>query len=179
DLTAPTLITRTPPPAAIVKQLTVVQVNFSESVTNVDAADLLINGVPTTTVISISPSVYNFEFAQPANGAVTIAFAANHGITDFAVPPNAFAGASWNITLDTNVILQPFLISEFLAANSGNKTNSIRDEDGDSSDWIEILNPGTAAASIGGWFLTDTATNLTKWRVPAGYSVPARGYIVV
>jgi hypothetical protein len=73
----------------------------------------------------------------------------------------------------------PFVISEFLAANSGNQTNSIRDDDGDSSDWIEIQNLSATTEDISGFFLTDSATHLTKWRVPDGVVVPARGYLIL
>jgi hypothetical protein len=42
-------------------------------------------------------------------------------------------------------------ISEFLASNS----NSIRDEDGEHEDWIEIFNSGPAAVNLLGCYLTD------------------------
>ena len=54
------------------------------------------------------------------------------------------------------------LISEFVAANS----NGLLDEDGDSSDWIEIFNAGDEAVDLQGWHLTDRADNLTKWTFP-------------
>ena len=65
-------------------------------------------------------------------------------------------------------------ITEFLASNS----SGLRDEDGDSSDWIEIFNSGTTATNIGGWFLTDSATDLTKWRFPATNMAP-NGFLIV
>ena len=55
-----------------------------------------------------------------------------------------------------------FLISEFLASND----TSIDDEDGDDSDWLEIVNAGDMAGSLNGWYLTDNASNLTKWQFP-------------
>jgi len=54
-------------------------------------------------------------------------------------------------------------INEFLASNHG----GIRDEDGATSDWIELYNAGTSAVDLGGWFLTDKAKNLIKWRSPS------------
>src|SRR5688572_20129098 len=55
------------------------------------------------------------------------------------------------------------IISEFLADNSGGLT----DEDGDTPDWIELYNSGTAAVNLAGWYLTDDAEDLTKWSFPA------------
>ena len=54
------------------------------------------------------------------------------------------------------------VISEFLASNSG----GLRDEEGDSPDWIEIHNPGATPVNLGGWFLTDATNQLNRWRFP-------------
>ena len=53
-------------------------------------------------------------------------------------------------------------ISEFLASNQ----SAGFDEDGDSSDWLEIYNGGADPVNLGGWYLTDRADNLTKWSFP-------------
>ena len=55
------------------------------------------------------------------------------------------------------------VISEFMASNDAGVT----DEDGSHADWIEIYNPGGTAVDLGGWFLSDKPTNLTKWRFPS------------
>ncbi|MFN0125948.1 MAG: FN3 associated domain-containing protein [Verrucomicrobiales bacterium] len=66
------------------------------------------------------------------------------------------------------------VISEFLASNR----TGVPDADGDHPDWIEIYNPGPAAADLGGFYLTDNAGRLTKWRLPA-VTLNAGGYLVV
>jgi hypothetical protein len=58
---------------------------------------------------------------------------------------------------------EPVFISEFLAANDG----GLLDEDGESSDWIEIYNSSGATMSLAGWYLTDDDSDLTKWQFPA------------
>lgn len=55
-------------------------------------------------------------------------------------------------------------ISEFMADNDG---AALEDADGDSSDWIELHNPGGSPANLGGYFLTDDPANLQKWTLPA------------
>jgi len=57
---------------------------------------------------------------------------------------------------------QALLISEFMASNE----NSLADEDGDGSDWIEIYNPNEVEVDLNDWYLTDDAQNLKKWRFP-------------
>jgi hypothetical protein len=45
--------------------------------------------------------------------------------------------------------------------------------------WVELYNPGEAAADLSTFFLTDAPGNLTKARLPAGTVVPARGWLVL
>jgi hypothetical protein len=65
-------------------------------------------------------------------------------------------------------------ITEFLASNAG----GLQDEDGDSSDWIELLNAGASAVNLFGWHLTDTTNELTQWTFPATSLAP-QGFLVV
>lgn len=55
------------------------------------------------------------------------------------------------------------VISEFMASND----SAWADNDGEYSDWIELRNTGNQPVSLGGWHLTDNASNLTKWEFPA------------
>jgi hypothetical protein len=77
--------------------------------------------------------------------------------------------------MEPRVVLaaDPF-ISELLALNN----NSLTDNDGDSSDWIEIANPSDEAIELGGWYLTDDADTLTKWRFP-GTRIGAGEHLIV
>lgn len=65
-------------------------------------------------------------------------------------------------------------LSEFLADNR----QGLLDEDGERSGWIELHNGGTTPVNLGGWFLTDSATNLAKWRIPGVVLLPDK-YLVV
>src|SRR5688572_32177076 len=65
-------------------------------------------------------------------------------------------------------------ISEFLAENDG----LVRDEEGETPDWIELHNDGGTMVNLEGWFLTDDAADLQKWRIPA-VTVQAGGSLVV
>ncbi len=53
-------------------------------------------------------------------------------------------------------------ISEILAVNE----RGLKDEHGRREPWIELHNGGSGTVSLAGWFLTDTPTNLTRWRLP-------------
>ena len=66
-------------------------------------------------------------------------------------------------------------ISEFLAEND----SGLRDEDGDQSDWLELFNSGDSPANVGGWWLSDDPALPMKWAIPAGTTIPARGFLVI
>ena len=66
------------------------------------------------------------------------------------------------------------VITELLAENRA----GILDEDGDSSDWIEIQNQGAFAVDLDGWYLSDDAANLRKWRFPPVEILPGEFLIV-
>ena len=175
DDVAPVITTLLPARGAAVLSLFQLEVLFSEAVSGVDASDLLVNGVPATNLTFGVPNQFIFRFQQPPTGAVVFAFAPSHGIVDQAVVPNAFAGDTWTNTLDPNLAAFDVRINEFMADNA----NGIRDEDASREDWIELYNAGAAAVSLAGWFLTDDAANLTKWRIPPGVQVGANGYVFI
>ena len=66
-------------------------------------------------------------------------------------------------------------INEFMAINA----SGITDEDGATSDWIELHNPDANAADLSGWSLTDDPAAPAKWTFPTGVSIPADGYLLV
>jgi len=66
-------------------------------------------------------------------------------------------------------------INEIMAAND----LAVKDPQGDYDDWIELFNLGGAPVSLAGFYLTDDLDDPTKWQVPAGTVLPAKGYLVI
>ncbi|HUF60985.1 MAG TPA: lamin tail domain-containing protein [Verrucomicrobiales bacterium] len=66
------------------------------------------------------------------------------------------------------------VISEFLARNQ----SGLRDEDGRTSDWLEIVNTGNEPVELEGWSLTDNPDRLQKWRCPAASLAPGARRVV-
>ena len=56
----------------------------------------------------------------------------------------------------------PLYINELMASNS----ETIRDMDGDYSDWIEIRNDSAAPVNLNGWALAEGKGSLRKWSFP-------------
>jgi hypothetical protein len=57
-------------------------------------------------------------------------------------------------------------INEFMADND----TTIADANGEYDDWIEIYNAGSTAINLSGMYLTDDASDPTKWMIPVGIS---------
>ena len=66
------------------------------------------------------------------------------------------------------------VISEFMAANA----STLVDEDGDTSDWIELHNPNLTPVDLTGWTVSDNAGELDKWMLP-GVELDPGGFLVV
>jgi len=65
-------------------------------------------------------------------------------------------------------------ITEFMASN----TDTLADQDGDFSDWIEIQNTSGTSVNLYNWALTDSSGNLAKWLFPATNIAPG-GFMVI
>jgi hypothetical protein len=65
-------------------------------------------------------------------------------------------------------------ITEVMAFNG----STLRDRDGDYTDWIEIQNRGTSDVRLEDWYLSDTDGDLTRWRFP-DVALAAGEYLVV
>jgi hypothetical protein len=67
-------------------------------------------------------------------------------------------------------------INEWMADN----TMTLPDPaDNHFQDWFEIYNPGNATADLSGFYLGTSLTNRTQFRIPDGYHVAPRGYLLV
>jgi hypothetical protein len=69
-------------------------------------------------------------------------------------------------------------INEWMASN----TRTIADLSSGTpkyNDWFELYNPATNAVSISGYFLTDILSDKFQYQIPAGYSIPAGGHLLV
>ena len=56
---------------------------------------------------------------------------------------------------------------------------TLKDEDGDYPDWIEIRNTTNQAIDLSNYALSDSTDKLVKWRFPQGSVIEANGYFVV
>jgi hypothetical protein len=66
------------------------------------------------------------------------------------------------------------IITEFVASNS----SSFVDDNGNSSDWIEIYNAGDQPVNLAGYSLTDDVDDTNKWTFPS-VTLNAGAYLIV
>lgn len=69
---------------------------------------------------------------------------------------------------------QSVTINEVMASNQ----TTIRDEDGDASDWIELYNTGTGRINLSGYSLSDDTLTVQKWKFQSATIEPG-GYLIV
>ncbi len=118
------------------------------------------DGAPISGATNSSVVVQNVQAGQAGRYLVTVSDN-SHSVTSAPAVLNVLA--AWTP-----------IISEFLAQNNGPLT----DEDGATSDWIEIFNPGPGPVDLQGWSLSDDPANLTKWRFPAT-NLAVNSYMIV
>jgi len=86
---------------------------------------------------------------------------------------------SSNLTADWNQTNLSLVINEVMASN----TNTVKDEQGQYDDWIEIYNYGPETIDIANMYLTDDLSDPTKWRIPTNNpdatTIPAGGYLLI
>jgi len=71
-------------------------------------------------------------------------------------------------------ITSDLVINEFMADNE----TTVADQDGDYDDWIEFYNNGNTEVSLGGYYLTDDASEPDQWIFP-DTTIAAGGYMIV
>ncbi|HEX7861611.1 MAG TPA: lamin tail domain-containing protein [Verrucomicrobiae bacterium] len=174
DNTAPFIDSVVPSPNTTVRQLSALEIKFSETVLGVDAADLLVDGVPATNVQARPGNTFVFQFPQQPAGAADISWAATHGIVDAAT--NSLVVQNWSYVVDPMLPIARVVISEFLA--SAENATGLKDEDGELQDWIELHNTSSSAVNLNGWSLTDDPEELDLWTFP-NITLAAGGRLVV
>lgn len=73
-----------------------------------------------------------------------------------------------------NILEAQLVINEYSCSNM----STITDAYGQNEDWIEIRNNGGSSVDLTGYYLSNKATNLTKWQIPSG-TIAANGYKMV
>ncbi|MBT4714006.1 MAG: T9SS type A sorting domain-containing protein [Candidatus Marinimicrobia bacterium] len=76
--------------------------------------------------------------------------------------------------IPTLLFSQSLVLNEILASNQ----SGLRDEDGDTPDWIEIYNPTPSAIDLNGFALSDDIEDPNKWRFETG-QIAAGGHTII
>ncbi len=76
----------------------------------------------------------------------------------------------------------PVIINEFLASNNSRPPldpGELLDEDGDSSDWIELFNLSGVPVDLSGWYLTIDPDHVSMWKIPEGVWLESGKFLVI
>src|SRR5258708_30796164 len=80
--------------------------------------------------------------------------------------PSSTLGGTPGLANPPPIDFPPIVVNEVLANSPGTK------------DAVELYNPSSSAANLGGWFLTDNPGTPKKFRIPDGTVFAAGGYLV-
>jgi hypothetical protein len=67
-------------------------------------------------------------------------------------------------------------INEWMAGNTHTLKNRVT---GKYDDWFELCNYGNTAVNLAGFYLAHSLTNQFEFQIPAGYTIPAHGFLLV
>ena len=67
-------------------------------------------------------------------------------------------------------------INEWMAQNFSTLADPV---DGQFEDWVELYNAGNDPVDLGDYYMTDSLTNKTKWKIPDNTVIPAHGFLLV
>jgi hypothetical protein len=108
------------------------------------------------------------------------ALPANYSYGDYPDGQPFYRQAMFKFTpaATNNATLPPISVSinEWMADNL---TSIVDPATGNNDDWFEIYNPSNVVADMAGYYLTDTLTNQFQFQIPAGYSIPPHGFLLV
>lgn len=67
-------------------------------------------------------------------------------------------------------------VNEWMAANTSTLINPAT---GKYDDWFELYNFGTNTVDLAGCYLANSVTNATQFKIPSGYSIAPKGFLLV
>ncbi|MDG1071405.1 MAG: lamin tail domain-containing protein [Akkermansiaceae bacterium] len=139
--------------------------SYSTIITNYNLSDTIaISGTGNllTNPMFVDADSLNFQL-QPGSPAI------NSGDPAHALDPD-----STRVDMGAAYLYQttdyPFTLGKTVVVNE------ILTNSGASPDWIELHNRTNDDIDIGGWFLSDSALDLAKYRIPVGTIIPAGGF---
>lgn len=78
------------------------------------------------------------------------------------------------LLLFSGVYSQNLKINELMSSNR----DVVYDEDGDTPDWIEIINSGNTAVNLADYYLSESKSDLLKWQFPDFMLDPGKPFLV-
>lgn len=113
-----------------------------------------------------------FKLEDDPSAAITPLSAYNDGTSSTFGEPNVYAGGTLQQDFSALRSVVPY------SPLASIRINELLSHPGIGVDWVELYNSTTEPIAIGGWFLSDAASDLTKYEIPAGTVIPPGGFVI-
>ena len=113
-----------------------------------------------------------FKLEADPSAAVTPVSPYNDGTSSTFGEPNVYAGGTLQQDFSALRSVVPY------APLASIRINELLSHPSLGVDWIELYNATTDPIDVGGWFLSDSASNLTKYEIPAGTVIAPAGFAI-
>jgi len=113
-----------------------------------------------------------FKLEENPTALITPSSAYNDGTSSTFGAPNVYAGGTQQ--QDFNTLRSVVAYAPLTTV----RINEVLSHSDPGTDWVELFNDSQDPVDIGGWFLSDSFGDLTKFEIPTPTVVPAGGFVV-
>ncbi len=156
-------------------------------------ATLTVTPAPTLTTVNVTSALSSITYGQTTTATASGVDQFNAAIATGTITWSSSAPTIASVNATTGVIkgvaAGTAVITGTASGKSGTRSitvtapaalvvNEVESNGGTPGDWIEIYNPTSAAVDISGWGFRDNDSTHVIAKVPAGTSIPARGFYI-
>lgn len=124
--------------------------------------------------VEIHPALGSVGAQTTPSGVGSITITVTNTTEFVLIASNAAGYFSRGVTVQVATNPWPVRLSEFVAENKF----SLKDGNGDASDWVELRNTGNSPVNLAGWGLSDDPAQPMKWTFPPT-NLAAHGTLIV
>jgi hypothetical protein len=127
----------------------------------------------------VGDGVYGAQISETSAGTIVRYYVEAIANDEFGTTTYMPAGAThdvyfYQVSFKTSS-QKDIVINELMADN----TSTVKDQNGEYDDWIELYNKSNTEVDVSGMFISDDSGNKDKYKIPDSTFIPANGYLII